>query len=113
MPARLRFNAHARLGADLDFGRPPESLGPVDMSPFYGLELVTPDPFRATITVVVNRQAQVLHHATHQPIPGLYACGNMVSTDRWLGVGYQAGCQLMGAAIFGVLAAEHAANATT
>jgi hypothetical protein len=28
-------------------------------------------------------------------------------------VGYQAGCQLMGAAMFGVLAAEHAANATT
>jgi 3-oxosteroid 1-dehydrogenase len=108
-----RFNAHARRGADLDFGRPPESLGPVDTPPFYGLELVTPDPFRATITVVVNRQAQVLHHATHQPIPGLYACGNMVATDRWLGVGYQAGCQLMGAAIFGVLAAEHAANATT
>jgi hypothetical protein len=74
---------------------------------------VTPDPFRATITVLVNRQAQVLHHATHQPIPSFYACGNMVATDRWLGVGYQAGCQLMGAAIFGVLAAEHAANATT
>jgi hypothetical protein len=55
------------------------------MPPFYGLELVTPDPLRATITVVVNRQAQVLHHATHQPIPGLYACGNIVATDRWLG----------------------------
>jgi predicted oxidoreductase len=65
------------------------------------------------VGVVVNRQAQVLQHATHQPIPGLYACGNMVATDRWPGVGYQAGCQLMGAAILGALAAEHAANATT
>lgn len=106
-----RFNAHARRGGDPDFGRPPESLGPVDTPPFYGLELVTPDPFRANLTVIVNRQAQVPHHATQHPIPGLYACGNMVATDRWLGVGYQAGCQLMGAAIFGVLAAEHAANA--
>lgn len=106
-----RFNAQARRGEDPDFGRHPDSLGPVEKPPFYGVELVTPDPFRATITIVVNRQAQVLHAATRQPIPGLYACGSMVATDRWLGLGYQAGCQLMGAAIFGFLAAEHAAAA--
>jgi hypothetical protein len=103
-----RFNAQARRGADADFGRHPDSLGPVEKPPFYGVELVTPDPFRATITVV-NRAGQVLYDATKQPIPGLYACGSMVAPDRWLGVGYQAGCQLMGAAIFGFLAAEHAA----
>jgi len=106
-----RFNAHARRGDDLDFGRHPDSLGPVEKPPFYGVDLVTPDRFWATITIVVNRRAQVLHHATQQPILGLYACANMVATDRWLGVGYQAGCQLMGAAIFGLLAAEHAAAA--
>jgi hypothetical protein len=106
-----RFNAHARRGENLDFGRHPDSLGPVEKPPFYGVELVTPDPFRATITIVVNCRAQVLHHATQQPILGLYACGNMVATDCWLGVGYQAGCQLMGAAIFGFLAAQHAAVA--
>jgi hypothetical protein len=78
----------------------------VETPPFWGLELVTSDPFRATIAALVNRQAQVLHHATHQPIPGLYACGNMVATDHWLGVGYQAGCQLMRAAIFGAQDAE-------
>jgi 3-oxosteroid 1-dehydrogenase len=104
-----RFNVHARRGEDPDFGRQRDSLGPVEKPPFYGVELVTPDPFRANITIVVNRHAQVLHDATQQPILGLYACGNMVATDRWLGVGYQAGCQLMGAAIFGFLAAEHAA----
>jgi hypothetical protein len=33
-----------------------------------------------------------------------------VAPDRVLGVGYQAGCQLMRALIFGFLAAEHAAG---
>ena len=37
-----RFNAHARRGEDPDFHRPPESLGPVETPPFYGLELVVP-----------------------------------------------------------------------
>src|SRR5262245_14252527 len=37
-----RFNAHARRGEDPDFHRPPESLGPVEIPPFYGLELVSP-----------------------------------------------------------------------
>jgi predicted oxidoreductase len=106
-----RFNPHARRGGDLDFGRHPDSLGPVEKRPFYGVELVTPNPFRATITIVVNRHAQVLHDATQQPILGLYACGNMAATDGWLGVGYQAGCQLMGGAIFGFLATEYAAAA--
>lgn len=86
-----RFNAHARCGEDLDFGRHPDSLGLVEKPPFYGVELVTPDPYRATITIVVNRRAQVLHHVTQQPILGLYARGNMVATDRRLGVEYQAG----------------------
>ena len=61
-----------------------------------------------TIGLITNTQAQILHHVTRQPIPGLYACGQVVAASLDLGVGYQAGCQLMRALVHGFLAAEHA-----
>jgi fumarate reductase flavoprotein subunit len=114
MPAALeatvaRFNAHGRRGKDVDFHRSLESLGAIERPPFYGLELVSPPVSSGTISLVTNTRAQVLHHRTHQPIPGLYACGQVVATSLDLGVGYQAGCQLMRALVHGFLAAEHAA----
>jgi len=105
-----RFNAQARRGEDLDFHRSPESLGPVETPPFYGLELVSPPVSAGTISLVTTPQAEVLHHATRQPIRGLYACGQIVAASLDLGVGYQAGCQLMRALVHGFLAAEHAAG---
>jgi hypothetical protein len=39
---------------------------------------------------------------------GTYACGQIVTASLDLGVGYQAGCQLMRALVHGLLAAEHA-----
>ena len=105
-----RFNAHAKRGEDPDFHRPPESLGAIEQPPFYGLELVSPPVSSGTISLVTNTRAQVLHHRTHQPIQGLYACGQVVATSLDLGVGYQAGCQLMRALVHGFLAAEHAAG---
>jgi len=104
-----RFNVHVRRGKDVDFHRAPESLGAIERPPFYGLELVSPPVSSGTINLVTNPQAQVLHHRTHDPIPGLYACGQIVATSLDLGVGYQAGCQLMRALVHGFLAAEHAA----
>ena len=105
-----RFNAHARCGEDPDFHRPPESLGAVEKSPFYGLELVSPPVSAGTIGLVTNTRAQILHQGTRQPIVGLYACGQIVAASLDLGVGYQAGCQLMRALVHGFLAAEHAAS---
>jgi 3-oxosteroid 1-dehydrogenase len=104
-----RFNEHARQGRDLTFDRDPVSLGPVEKAPFFGVELVTPDPFRAGTTVVVNTQAQVLNYRTEEPVPGLYACGATTAGSRIWGIGYQAGYSLMACATFGFLAAEHAA----
>jgi len=105
-----RFNAHARRGEDPDFHRPTESLGPIEQPPFYGLELASPPVSAGTIGLVTTPQAQVLHHETRQPILGLYACGQIVAARLDLGVGYQAGCQLMRALVHGFLAAEHAAG---
>jgi hypothetical protein len=59
---------------------------------------------------VTNTRAQILHQATRQPIVGLYACGQIVAASLDLGIGYQAGCQLMRALVHGFLAAEHAAS---
>ena len=106
-----RFNEHARRGEDADFHRPPESLGPIEKPPFYGLELVSPPVSSGTMSLVTTPRAEVLHHATYQPIGGLYACGQIVAASLDLGVGYQAGCQLMRALVHGFLAAEHAASA--
>jgi 3-oxosteroid 1-dehydrogenase len=105
-----RFNAHARRGEDPDFHRPPESLGLIEKPPFYGLELVSPPVSAGTIGLVTTPRAEALHHETRQPIRGLYACGQIVAASLDLGVGYQAGCQLMRALVHGFLAAEHAAG---
>ena len=104
-----RFNEHARRGRDSDFDRDPATLGPLEKPPFYGTELATPDPFRAAIRVVVNPRGQGMHYATNQPIAGLYACGAMIASGRYWGVGYQAGYSLMSSATLAFLAAEHAA----
>ena len=105
-----RFNEYARCGADIDFSRPPESLGPVERPPFYGIKLVTPPVSSGSIGLVTSPQAQVLHDTTGQPIPGLYACGQLAAAHLDLGIGYQAGCQLMRAMIYGFLVAEQAAK---
>jgi hypothetical protein len=104
------FNAYAECGTDPDFHRHPHTLGPLTKPPFYGVELVAPPVSTGVISLVTNTSGQVLHHATGHPIPGLYACGQVVEPTRTLGVGYQAGCQLMRALIGGFLAAEHAAG---
>jgi hypothetical protein len=105
-----RFNAHARRDEDADFQRPPGSLGVIEKPPFYGLELLSPPVSAGTIGLVTTPWAQVLSYVTRQPIVGLYACGQVVTAKLDLGVGYQAGCQLMRALVHGFLAAEHAAE---
>ena len=107
-----RFNGHVRRGRDLDFGRDPETLGPLEKPPFYGVEMMRPDPLRADTEIVVNPQAQVMQHDTERPIPGLYAAPTRIMTSRIWGIGYQGGLSLTTGATFGFLAAEHAAVAS-
>ena len=108
-----RFNEHARRGKDLDFYRRPETIGPVGRQLIYGVQLTGADEdlLKATTAIVVNTHAQVMHHETKRPIPGLYACGATTAGDRIWGVGYQAGFQLAACITFALLAAEHAATA--
>ena len=117
-PAKLettvaRFNQHARRREDPDFHRPSETLGTLEKPPFYGLKGTEPsDPFHSAINVVVNTHAQVLHYKTGKPIPGFYAGGALVESDKIYGVGYNAGMSLLFCAESALLAAEHAAGST-
>jgi hypothetical protein len=111
--AVARFNEHANRGKDLDFRRRPETLGPITKQPFYGVMADGPhvNPFEAAISVVTDTNAQVLHHATRAPIPGLYCCSHLQEDIGLLGVvGYTAGIHSMMGIVFAMLAAEHAAS---
>jgi 3-oxosteroid 1-dehydrogenase len=116
-----RFNRFVERGADEDFrrghipwsnraagdaGQKNPNLGSISEPPFFGLELLTTGT--SAVGLVTNGQGQVLH-LRGEPIPGLYACGD-VAAGRHVGVGYQAGLALAGAMTWGWLAAQHAAG---
>lgn len=110
-----RFNEHAKRGRDLDFQRRPETLGPLEKPPFYGVVADGPDhdPLRASIKVVTDVHGQVLHYQTKKPIPGLYVCGHLQADQLFLGIGYQAGLHCAMGSVWALLAAEHAASVRT
>jgi len=116
-----RFNEHAARGEDPDFGRgesqfnrvlgdvrhkPNPALGPVATPPFYATEILPGDV--GTIGgVVTNEHAQVLGESG-EPIPGLYATGNLSATV--MGKAYPgAGASIAHTTTFGYIAARHAA----
>jgi 3-oxosteroid 1-dehydrogenase len=119
-----RFNEHAAEGRDPDFGRgesqynrvlgdvrhkPNPALGPVATPPFYATEILPGDV--GTIGgVVTNENAQVLAE-NGEPIPGLYATGNLSATV--MGKAYPgAGASIAHTTTFGYIAARHAATQT-
>jgi succinate dehydrogenase/fumarate reductase flavoprotein subunit len=117
-----RFNDFARKGSDDDFGRGRKkwstgaplpgkevknaSLGTIEVSPFYGLQL-HPSAF-ASAGLLADIHARVIHQRGHA-IPGLYAVGNAAAHTEY-GVGYQAGHSLASGMTFGYLAVLHMLN---
>jgi 3-oxosteroid 1-dehydrogenase len=113
------FNAQVRTGRDEEFHRGEkawrmareagaasknQSLGEINRPPFYGIEL---HPTGAgSVGVLTNEWGQVLHQRGRQPIPGLYAIGNVTARVEY-GAGYQAGLTLASALTFGYLAAQN------
>lgn len=89
-----RFNGFARQGCDHDFGRgagpwdiawgdpenrPNPSLGAIEMPPFFAVEVV-PGALATKGGLRVNTRGEVLSAAApFNPIPGLYAAGNVSS----------------------------------
>jgi 3-oxosteroid 1-dehydrogenase len=118
-----RFNGFARTGVDEDFGRgrtaydryygdprvkPNPNLGPIEKGPFTAVKLV-PGDLGTKGGLVTDEHARVLTEAG-EPIPGLYAAGN--TTASVMGHTYPGPGSTIGpAAVFGYLAARHAALA--
>jgi 3-oxosteroid 1-dehydrogenase len=118
------FNEGARQGKDPQFGRgesqynkalgdrtnrPNPCLGPVETAPFYAVEVFAGDVGTAG-GLITDEYARVLNHED-QPIPGLYATGNMTATV--MGRTYPGpGASIANTTVFGYIAAKHAAGAT-
>ena len=115
------FNVGAAAGNDPDFGRgvsaynrhlgdpghkPNPALGPVADPPFYALPIY-PGDVGTMGGVVCDEHARVLDH-DNQPIPGLYAAGNMAASV--FGRTYPgAGASIANTTVFGYIAALHMA----
>lgn len=115
-----RFNVHAAKGLDPDYGRgesqynrhlgdpgnkPNPALGPLDRAPYYALRIF-PGDVGTCGGLVTDEHARVLG-ADGEPLPGLYATGNITATvmgRTYLGAGASIGNSM----VFGFLAAEHA-----
>jgi fumarate reductase flavoprotein subunit len=72
-----RYNTLAREGRDLDFGKRPDRLTPVDRPPFFAGWSDTPDFLAVMGGLVVNPRLQPLDERG-RPIAGLYLAGNTV-----------------------------------
>ena len=118
-----RFNEYARKGLDPDFGRgqsayndclgdpghqPNHAVGPLDRAPYYATE-VYPNDVGTCGGLITDQFARVLGE-NDQPIPGLYAAGNITATV--MGRTYPgAGASIANTMGFGYVAARHAAGA--
>lgn len=70
-----RYNAHAVSKSDTDFGKRPELLFPIRKPPFYASKF-GPAMLAVAGGLLVDTRLQVLD-ADQNPIPGLYAVGNV------------------------------------
>ena len=98
------FNQYCADGEDLDFGRPAETLVPIDEPPFYAVKMVVGSwgtqggPMR-------NAKCQVLD-PDGNPMPRLYSAGELGS---FFGQVYQGGGMLTEVIISGQIAGTNAA----
>jgi FAD binding domain len=99
-----RFNNAARRGRDDPMGRPPESIEPIDLPPYYAVPLwpALNNTFGGPRR---NARAQVMH-VSGKAIPRLYSAGELGS----IFVNYpQSGANLSECIAFGRIAGENAA----
>ncbi|MFI6361355.1 FAD-binding protein [Nocardia sp. NPDC050630] len=119
-----RFNLFAETGVDEDFHRgegdherfygdrthqPNPSLGPIEKGPFYAAALY-PGDIGTSGGLLCDEFSRVLN-TDYEPIPGLYATGNCTASvmgRKYLG----AGASIAASAVFGYVAADHAASDT-
>jgi succinate dehydrogenase/fumarate reductase flavoprotein subunit len=117
-----RYNQMAQQGVDVEFGKgqtpynriqgdstgqPNPCMAPIRRGPFYAVQVVQ-GSLGTFAGLRVNAQGQVLN-AHEQPLPGLYASGNDMSS--MMGGNYPSGGITLGPAMtFGFVLAHHAAG---
>jgi succinate dehydrogenase/fumarate reductase flavoprotein subunit len=116
------YNADARMGRDLEFGRgtniyqrhlgdaghsPNPCVAPIERAPFYALR-IHPADLGTAVGLKTDADARVLN-ANGVPIGGLYACGNdmgSIMNGNYPGPGITLGPALT----FGYIAGRHLAR---
>jgi 3-oxosteroid 1-dehydrogenase len=117
------FNVHAANGPDPEYGRGEsaynKALGdpsrkvknpcvePIDEAPYYAVEVV-PGDIGTCGGLVTDEYARVVD-GSDQPVPGLYATGNITATvmgRHYLGPG----ASIANSMVFGYVAARHATS---
>lgn len=119
-----RWNGHCAAGKDPDFergssvhdtwwgdpackGRPGATLGPIEQGPFYAVE-VRSGVLGTKGGPQTDAQGQVMN-VDGEPIPGLYAAGNVMASVMGMTYG-GAGGTIAPGMVFGYLAGRHAAE---
>ena len=75
-----RYNELVAKGSDEDFGKQAKWLTPIDTPPFYGIHRHV--RVSAIVSGVnVDKHMQVLKDGTEEPIPGLFAIGNVAGNS--------------------------------
>lgn len=101
------YNGHAAAGRDPAFGR--KDLVPMEKPPFYAIA-ASGVVFMTMGGVRTNARLQVID-TRGNPIPGLYAAGEVQGAGQWMGDGLVGGTGNGAAIVFGRLAARSAAAA--
>jgi succinate dehydrogenase/fumarate reductase flavoprotein subunit len=102
------YDSYCQKGSDADFQRRPESLIPLDAPPYYAVTLWPGGP-NTQGGPRRNRKSQVMD-VEGDPIPGLYAVGELGSV---FGMLYTGGGNLGECISFGRIAGENAAKEKT
>jgi succinate dehydrogenase/fumarate reductase flavoprotein subunit len=101
------FNKYCEEGKDLEFGRDPKTMKPINNGPYYALPLV-PALISTQGGPEHDRESRVLDN-DGKPIPHLFAAGELSSIIGWL---YEAGTGHAESTVFARIAGENAAKET-
>lgn len=99
-----RFNELCATGEDADFGRTPDTMGPVETPPYYAMKLYPGGP-NTKGGIDADVQRRVLDWEGN-PIPRLYTAGEISSVFKFT---YQAGGNLTECVVCGRVAGKNAA----
>ncbi len=102
------YNDYVKAGQDKQFGKPIDKfIKPIEKAPFYVMEGV-PKTHHTMGGVMINTKGQVIDMETQEPIPGLYAAGEVVGGPH--GASRLGSCAIPDCLVFGRICARNVAK---